>query len=94
MRFHIFIIPAVLFLAGCGGGGSSSSGSGSTSSITGTVSAGPLNGATVTAYSLNPDGTQGSQLGTTTTDSNGNFTLTASAQYGSLEIVATGGPLY
>ena len=91
MRYVICVVAAVFFAACGGGGGSSSSSNQASGSISGVVSAGPINGATVTAYSLNANGSQGSQIATTTSDSNGNYTLSMSAQSGPVLIVVSGG---
>ena len=67
----------LLFAAGRSGGGSSSSSSSSLDKIgiSGVVSAGPVGGATVTAYALNSDGSKGSQLASGTSDSNGKYAI-------------------
>ena len=60
--------------------------------IAGTVSKGPLNGATVTAYAVNADGSNGEALGSTTTDSSGHFNVAlSSAPAGAVRVVARGG---
>lgn len=67
----VFTVP--LALSGCGGGGGGSS-SPTSSTISGTADGGlsPINGATVTLYAAGSS----SSLGTATTKSNGNFTIT------------------
>lgn len=63
-----------------------------TASIAGTVMNGPTAGATVTAYLLNPDGSNGASLGTATTDASGAFTMTLSqTPTAMIRLVATGG---
>lgn len=86
-------IVLALSILGCQiGCTSSSSGSASSSAgLSGVVSAGPLNGATVTAYVLNANGSQGSQLASTTTDASGNYALSLGAQTSPVLLVATGG---
>lgn len=60
--------------------------------ISGTVSKGPLAGATVTAYAVNADGSNGDPLGSTTTDDSGNFSLSLSGSpAGAVRVVAHGG---
>jgi len=79
----IKILLASLFsiaLASCGsgGGGGGSPAAPTTTSITisGSVVKGPVTGGTITFFALNADGSRGAQLGTTTTDTNGNYTVT------------------
>ena len=60
-------------------------------SLSGVVSAAPVSGATVTAYTLNTDGSQGASLGSTTTDANGNYTLGFTTAVGPVLLVATSG---
>src|SRR6185437_13604892 len=45
-------------------------------SFSGNVSAGAVNGATILIYSVNNDGSLGTELGSGTTDGSGNFTAT------------------
>lgn len=63
-----------------------------TTQISGEVVSGPTTGATVTAYVLNSDGSNGNAIGTAVTDSNGNFSMSfAQAPTGMIRLVATGG---
>jgi hypothetical protein len=63
-----------------------------TAQITGSVYNNVTAGATVTAYLLNPDGTNGAALGTATTNPAGAFTMTLSeTPSGMIRLVATGG---
>ena len=63
-----------------------------TAGITGSVINAATAGATVTAYLLNPDGSNGASLGTATTDANGAFSLTLSQMpTAMIRLVATGG---
>ncbi|HKB52694.1 MAG TPA: hypothetical protein VKD22_01765, partial [Ramlibacter sp.] len=68
-------LATLLLVTACGGGGdsglSSIVGTGGTG-ISGAVTKGPVGNATVTAFAIS-GGQLGSQLGTTTTDANGNF---------------------
>jgi hypothetical protein len=95
MKYTIGLFSIVLVIAsttGCGGGGSgSNAGSSSSSGLSGIVSAGLINGATVTAYALNANGSQGAQLDTTITDSKGKYSLNVAAQSSPIIIVASGG---
>ena len=63
----IWILFQILaLLAGCGGGsgdGNAGTNRSDTAVISGTATKGPVVGATVTAFSLNPDGTKGGQIG-------------------------------
>jgi hypothetical protein len=60
--------------------------------VSGTATKGPVNGATVTVYDVNADGTNGSTLGTGTTDSSGNFTVALSSlPAGPIRVVVSGG---
>ncbi|MCM0083261.1 hypothetical protein L4X63_16875 [Geomonas sp. Red32] len=79
----------LLALAGCGGGGSGSGG-GTTSTVSGTASKGLIRNGTVTIYALNPDGTQGGQLATADTDSNGHYSATLTNYSGPILAVAYG----
>jgi hypothetical protein len=80
-------------LAACGGGGSDSVDSVDTtlqSSISGTVTKGPVGNATVTAYGIG-NGQMGPQIGTATTDANGNFTMTVVGHTGPAMLQVSGG---
>ena len=59
--------------------------------INGIVVKGPLNGATVTAFAVNADGSNGASLGSSTTDSGGKFSVTAAPSSGPVRLSATGG---
>ncbi|GFO56427.1 hypothetical protein GMSM_34340 [Geomonas sp. Red276] len=77
----------LLILAGCGGGGG---GGGTTSTVSGTASKGLIRNGTVIIYAINPDGTQGGQLATATTDSNGHYSATLTNYTGPILAVAFG----
>lgn len=86
---------AATLLVGCGGGsGSDSSGNGpgtaATGTLSGTATKGPVGSATVKAFAI-VNGAMGSQLGSTTTDANGNFTMTMGAYSGLLMLQVHGG---
>ena len=50
-----------------------------------------MNGAAITAVSVNPDGTDASALGSTAADSNGNFSMSITAPNGPVRFRAIGG---
>lgn len=63
-----------------------------TNQITGSVVKGPTNGATVTAYVLNADGSNGNAIGSAITDASGAFSMgLTQAPAGMIRLVATGG---
>ena len=69
-------LSALLLLSSCGGG---SGGGGGATAVSGQAIDAPLTGATITVTLNAPEGQTGAQiLGTTTADSNGNFTLNIS----------------
>jgi hypothetical protein len=85
------LISSSLLLFSCGGGG----GGGTTATttggmISGTAVKGPVNGATVTAYAIN-NGTMGAQIGSGTTDAQGNFTISIGSYSGSVMLQMNGG---
>ncbi|MDP1989748.1 MAG: hypothetical protein Q8K00_01900 [Syntrophales bacterium] len=92
MLVLILAIGSSLLLFGCGGGGGSSDGAttGVNGTITGTAVKGPVNGATVTAFAIN-SGAMGAQIGTGTTDAQGNFTMSIGAYSGPVMLQMTGG---
>lgn len=59
--------------------------------MSGTAMMGPVMGAVITAFAVNPDGTKGAQVGTTMTDAQGNFTMQMGTFFGSVMIELTGG---
>lgn len=87
------LAASVLLVSACGGGGSTALagvGSGGTGFASGTVTKGPVSGATVTAYSI-AGGVLGAMLGTTTTDTNGNFSMSFGSYSGAMVLQASGG---
>jgi hypothetical protein len=95
VRIHLAasaLLITALF-SGCGGGGASTQliGSGGTGIISGSITKGPMSGATITAYGLTAGGTMGAQIGTATSDGSGNYTMTISAYNGPVMIKVTGG---
>lgn len=87
-------IAAAVLVAACGGGGGGTSlnivGSGGTGFTSGTVTKGPVVGATVTAYGVT-GGVMGPAVGTGTTDGNGNFTMGIGSYSGAMVLQASGG---
>ncbi len=88
---------ALSFIAiGCGGSkpdigqtvASAASGGGS---VAGQAFKGPISGATINVFAVASNGGNGSQLGTCTTDSSGNFTCTITGANGAARACATGG---
>lgn len=84
---------AVALLVGCGGGGSAS-GDGpaavTTGTLSGTATKGPVGSATVKVFAIS-NGAKGGQLGSSTTDANGNFTMTMGAYSGPVLLQVRGG---
>ena len=85
------LIGSPLLLFGCGGGG----GSGTTpaagvGTVSGTAIKGPVDGGTVTAYAVT-NGTMGTQLGSGTTDSQGNYHLSIGTYSGPVMLQISGG---
>jgi hypothetical protein len=85
----IAMVAMLLFESACGGGGSIDVGSGGTG-ISGTVTKGPLSNATVNAFAI-AGGLTGAQIGSTTTDANGNYTMSIGAHTGPVMLQASGG---
>ena len=75
----------LLSLINCGGGGGGGGGGDadistpSSETVTGNVVKGYVFGAIITFFALNSDGSRGAELGTGTTDSSGNFSVTMQA---------------
>src|SRR3989339_20913 len=96
---RIWIMP-VLILAGggrllclgCGGGSAGGEGASSSADgvISGTAVKGPVNGATVKAFAIS-NGMTGAQIGTGTTDAEGNFTVSIGAYSGPVMLQVSGG---
>lgn len=86
-------VSVAALVSACGGGGSASLnivGSGGTGYTSGTVTKGPVLGATVTAYGV-AGGMLGSVVGTATTDGNGNFSMGIGSYSGAMVLQAIGG---
>jgi hypothetical protein len=97
MKTMKYLLAAIglAVLAACGGGGGGSStvtvaDTATTGAISGAVTKGPVDSATVVAYGIN-NGVVGTQIGTATTDANGNFNLPVGTYAGSVMIQVSGG---
>jgi hypothetical protein len=90
--FLILAIGSSFLFFGCGGGSGGGDGAASSadSVISGTAVKGPVNGATVTAFAIS-NGMVGVQIGTGTTDAQGNFTLSIGAYSGPVMLRMSGG---
>ena len=88
MQF-LFLILSLSILSACGGGGGGGGVAGE-GSISGIATKGPVDNATVTAYAIS-NGVMGAQIGTTTSDTNGNFTMITSSYAGSVMLQMSGG---
>ena len=91
-RMLVPLAVSALILTACGGGGVSlaSVGSGGTGFASGTVTKGPVGSANVFAYAVTA-GQMGAQVGTTTTDVNGNFNMNIGSYAGPMMIQVNGG---
>jgi len=92
---QVFIIIGTLLsltlLSSCSGGGGGG-GNSSATVLTGHVVDGFIAGATVTAYQVNANGTQGAQIGTpVTTDPSGNYSLNLGSYSGPVYLTSQGG---
>ncbi|MDA8105907.1 MAG: hypothetical protein M0Z71_11075 [Nitrospiraceae bacterium] len=90
------LIAAALFasltlFAGCGGGGGTTATTPGSGTISGTAIKGPVSGAAIKAFGMNSDGTKGGQIGTTTTDAQGNFSMDVGNYAGPFMLQMTGG---
>jgi hypothetical protein len=83
------LVATLMLAAACGGGGADV-GSGGTGFVDGTVTKGPVGNATVAAYGIS-SGQMGTQIGTATTDVNGNFRMDIGAYSGPVLLQASGG---
>ena len=85
----------IVSIIATGGGGGSDDGiqpkPTTGTSISGIASKGPIDGGTVNAYAINPDGTKGDLKGTSTTNSDGTFTIDLDDFVGNVIIEVTGG---
>jgi hypothetical protein len=93
-RLAIVILSTLLglVLLSCSGGGGGGGGNSSSTVITGQVVDGFVAGATVAAYQVNANGTQGLQIGTPVqTDQLGNYSLNLGSYAGTVLMISTGG---
>jgi hypothetical protein len=90
MRFLVLAAGAALMLSSCGGSGGGG-GTGVNGTISGTAIKGPVNGATVTAFAINSNGTMGSMIGSAVTDSTGNFSMSTGSHSGPVMLQMSGG---
>lgn len=90
LTLTLLIGSTLLFLSSCGGGGGGGTTPAANGTISGTAVKGPVNGATVTAYAIN-NGTMGAQIGSGTTDAQGNFTISIGSYSGSVMLQMNGG---
>jgi hypothetical protein len=79
---------AALLIAACGGSDSTPAAS---TSVSGSVVKGPVDGATVRFYAVNAAGAKGALLGTTTTGAGGSYNITLADYAGAVLVEATGG---
>ncbi len=90
LRTALLLAPALSLLA-CGGGGSSTaSPTAGGGTISGSVILAPVSGASVRAYAVT-GGVMGAQVGASTTDATGNFTISIGHYSGPVMIQASGG---
>lgn len=88
----ILLTISLAMFVGCGGGGGTSeTTTPGTGTVSGTATKGPVSGATVTAFSMNSNGTKGGQIGTAVTDAQGNYSMNVGNHSGSLMLQMTGG---
>jgi hypothetical protein len=87
----IQLIVALLFLGGCSKIISPTSYTPSSYTLSGVVQLARVHNATVRVYDLNSNGTEGSLLATTTTNSNGEYWFTLPKNTGSVIIKSSGG---
>lgn len=95
MRTIMAMVMTALLATACGGGGGGTSadfvGSGGTGFVSGTVTKGPVDKATVTAYAIS-GGQMGAQIGSAaSTDVNGNFRIDIGAYSGAVLLQMSGG---
>jgi hypothetical protein len=78
IKFLLTILFSIAVAAcGSGGGSSSSSPASANTTIGGSVVKGLMNGAAITVVAVNPNGSDGAQLATATTDASGNWAASA-----------------
>ena len=80
-------LALILAIGGCGGGSDTVQ----TTVVEGSVIKGPVTGATVSVFSVNPDGTRGVLLGTGLTNANAVYSIPIPRQTGPILVEATNG---
>ncbi len=92
-----YFIILSLVVSGCGGSGAGG-GAGDTNrpvptvlTVNGTAFKGPISGGSVAIYAINTDGTKGKDLGATTTDAAGAFSIKITGYFGPILAELTGG---
>jgi hypothetical protein len=87
----LFVLTGFIFiLSSCGGGGGGGVMPVGSGMISGTAVKGPVNGATVNAFAI-ANGTMGAQIGSTTTDAQGNFAVSIGTYSGPVMLQLSGG---
>ncbi len=89
LRLVMALVATVMLVTACGGGGADV-GSGGTGFVSGTVTKGPVGNAAITAYGIS-SGQMGAQIGTATTDVNGNFRMDIGVYSGPVLLQMSGG---
>src|ERR1035437_990611 len=92
LRMMTAMVVTAVLVAACGGGGTAADnvGSGGTGFISGAAVKGPVGHASITAYGIN-GGQMGAQIGTATTDVNGNFSMAIGNYAGPVLLQMSGG---
>ena len=92
------ILCLIMLLGGCGNGGSSEAGGGgsptspASTTLSGSVVDGFISNATIRAYQINANGTQGAQIGSpTTSDAGGSYSLSLGSYTGPVLIESSDG---
>ncbi len=84
------LVASTLFAVGCGGGGAGTTAPPVGGTISGVATKGPVSGAIVMAFAVS-NGAMGSQIGSGTTDGQGNFTLSIGDHSGPVMLQMSGG---
>ncbi|MDO8455366.1 MAG: hypothetical protein Q7T07_00430 [Burkholderiaceae bacterium] len=92
IQLVVAMTAGALLVTACGGGTNIASnvGSGGTGFVSGVVTKGPLGNASVTAYSIS-GGQMGTTIGSTMTDTNGNFSMGIGSYAGPVMLQVSGG---
>lgn len=89
-KMWFLTVLLAVFLAGCGKEGKDTQ-QAISSSVSGVASKGPIDSGTVKVYALNADGSTGSLLGTTTTGSDGSYSISLGSYTGNVLVEVTDG---